>query len=55
MTYAEKRRKDAERQRLQYERDKARGIVKVSVKVPADKRQDLVEYARRLRDETTTL
>jgi len=42
----EKRSKDAARQRAQYERDKARGIIKVCVKIPADKRQALLDFAK---------
>jgi len=48
-TDQEKRRKDAARQRAQYERDKARGIIKVTVKIPVDRRAELLAFAAKLK------
>jgi hypothetical protein len=47
-TQQDKRRKDAERQRVQYERDKAKGIIKVCVKIHASRRAELLAFAKTL-------
>jgi hypothetical protein len=43
-----KRTNAAARQRAQYERDKAKGIIKVCVKIHASRRADLLAFAKTL-------